>query len=280
MRKMTWLLASVLSVLSVQAEDACQTQAPCYTADSIVNAASFLKDSLAPNTLVAIFGSNLSYSTRAVTTEDVLGGRLPIQLAGVTVRIGGVLAPLYYVSAGQINALIPNNLFPAPQNVQVVRDGWAGPLVRIELSDVAPSLFVMDRATAVASRADFIDNPTAVASHEDFSVVTRDSPARPGSYLILWANGLGRVSPPLSSYADLPALIAWIERLAEFRVLFDGVPVDPERISYAGVAPSLAGVYQINIMLPESVGNDPEVRIAVGDNFSPPSVHVPLRPGN
>jgi uncharacterized protein (TIGR03437 family) len=58
------------------------------------------------------------------------------------------------------------------------------------------------------------------------------------------------------------------------------MPVDPGRISYAGVAPTLAGVYQINVKLPETVGNDPEIRIAVGDKLSPPSVHVSIQPQN
>jgi len=241
--------------------------APCYSAASIVNAASFLENWLAPNTLVAIFGSNLSYVTRAVSQEDVLGGRLPVQLGGVTVQFGPRLAPLYYVSPNQINVLVPANLLPGPHSVQIAHDGWAGPAVMVELSDVAPALFQMDRATAVAS-------------HEDFSVVTPDSPARPGHFVTLWANGLGPVTPPLSNYALIPSEAAWITRLVEFKVMFDGVPISDDRITYVGVAPCLAGVYQINVKLPDTVGQDPEVRISLGGKSSVPGIHIPVRSEN
>lgn len=259
--KVVWLLAVCLAAASAADTDPCLPSAPCYSEAGIVNAASFARGALSPNTIAAIFGSNLSYSTRALVPDDVQGGRLPLQLAGVTVHIGPELAPLYFVSPAQINALIPGNLNPGKYEVRVVRDGWSGPGVNIILADSSPALFLMD-------------STSAVASHPDFSVVTPSSPARAGAYVILWATGLGPVVPPPAAYAQLPTNAAWIERLAGFKVLLDGVPVDPGRIGYAGIAPYLAGVYQINVNLPEGVGHDPEVALSLGDAVSPRGVRL------
>jgi len=243
----------------------CETGQPCYSQESIVNAASFVPGTLAPNTIAAIFGTNLSYSTRALGPGDVLGGRLPNSLAGVTVRVGPVFAPLCYVSPTQINLLIPGNLDLGQHEVRVVRDGWAGPGVNVSLGDAAPGLFLLDQQTVVSS-------------HEDFSVVTPESPARPDHYVILWATGLGPTWDPEAWYDLIPLKAFWIKRLQEFRVVINDVAVDPGRISYAGTAPYLAGVYQINLKLPSDVPPDPEIRISVGQQASPAGVRVPVRP--
>jgi len=254
-----------LSAAAIFAQPKCETGGPCYSADSIVNAASFVRGALAPNTIAAIFGTNLSYSTRALGPGDVQGGRLPTNLAGVMVRVGPVFAPLYYVSPSQINLLIPGNLDLGQHEIRVVRDGWWGPGVKVNLLEAAPALFLLDPQTVVAS-------------HEDFSVVTQESPGRPDRFLILWATGLGPTSDPTASYDLIPVKAAWIRRLGEFRVLINDLAVDPDRIGYAGIAPYLAGVYQINVKLPNDVPSDPEIRISVGDQVSPNGVRAPVRP--
>jgi uncharacterized protein (TIGR03437 family) len=42
-----------------------------------------------------------------------------------------------------------------------------------------------------------------------------------------------------------------------------------DRIKYAGVTPGYAGLYQINLALPDSPGQDPEIRVAIGDQSTP-----------
>ncbi len=259
--------ALLLATAAAFPQPKCETGGPCYSEESIVNAASFVRGALAPNTIAAIFGSNLSYSTRALGPGDVNAGRLPTSLAGVTVRVGPVFAPLYYVSPTQINLLIPGNLDLGQHEVRVVRDGWAGPGVKVRLLDAAPALFLLAPQTVVAS-------------HEDFSVVTEDSPARPDRFLILWATGLGPASDPLPSYDLIPVKAASIKRLSDFRVLINNLAVDPARIGYVGVAPYLAGVYQINVKLPSEAPADPEIRLSVGDQISAGGVRALVRPND
>ena len=236
--------------------------APCYTAESIVNIASDAPGALAPNTLASIRGTNLSFVEKAITAADIQAGELPTMLpgSGVRVLVGNLPGHIYLVSPGQVNFLVPSNFNPGEVTVQVVRDGTAGPAVRVALHEAAPAMFQVDQASIVAS-------------HLDYSLVSEQAPAVPGDWVILWATGLGKVTPAVVN-GVLPTQAASLEQMASFRVLLDGVAVAPERIGYAGVAPGWSGLYQINLRLPVSAGRNPEIRLAVGDAISPPGLHL------
>jgi hypothetical protein len=68
---------------------------------SVLNAASFTT-AVAPGTWVTIFGNGLASDIAIGQTTPC-----PVQLNGVTVTVGGVAAPVSYVSPTQVNALIP-----------------------------------------------------------------------------------------------------------------------------------------------------------------------------
>jgi uncharacterized protein (TIGR03437 family) len=71
----------------------------------IVNAASYSPSSTAPGSLATVFGGNLSAGTAQAS-----GGSYPTTLGGVTVTVGGIQSPLWYVSPGQINLQVPSGL--------------------------------------------------------------------------------------------------------------------------------------------------------------------------
>ena len=54
-------------------------------------------------------------------------------------------------------------------------------------------------------------------------------------------------------------------------------PVDTSRIFWAGLTPGFTGLYQINMQLPDAPGENPEIRVAIGDQFSPPGVKLATR---
>jgi uncharacterized protein (TIGR03437 family) len=56
---------------------------------------------LSPGCRVAIFGANLAQAT--VSAQSL---PLPVMICGLSVSVGGLSAPLLYVSPRQINALI------------------------------------------------------------------------------------------------------------------------------------------------------------------------------
>ena len=238
---------------------------PTYTPNSVVNAADN-QGGLAPNTIAAIYGTGLAFTTRAISADDIKEGTLPTVLPGTGVRVsvGGILANIYYVSPGQINFLVPALLTAGSSYVQVFLDGRAGPQVSLQVGSVSPALFQLDARSAVATRV-------------DGTVFTADNPAHPGDIVILYATGLGQTVPP-AVYSTVPPAAAVLRDMLDFRIVLDGAPADPSLVFYAGAAPGFAGLYQINCQLPDSAGPNPEIRISAGGQLSKPGVTLPVKP--
>jgi len=236
--------------LAALAAGAAWGQAPAYSAANIVNASDYSPGPFAPNSVLGIFGANLSWSTRALMSGDIAGNTLPTQLDSVEVYVDNWPAPLLYVSATQINFIVPGNEISGGITVRVVREGVSGPEVTVTLVDAAPALF--DLGTGYT-----------IAAHADGSPITADSPAHAGDTIVVYATGLGRTQPNPSP-GVIPQTAAEILGQASLVVCLDGAPLDWFRIKYAGVTPFSVGLYQINIELPPTLGTDPEIRVAMG----------------
>jgi uncharacterized protein (TIGR03437 family) len=239
--------------------------APVYSAASIVNAADNQSGQLAPNAIGTIYGVNLAYSTAAITQNDIQGGALPTVLTGASdtrVLIDYSPAALYYVSPTQINFLVPPDLLPGPVSIYVDVDTLRGPLIELTLAPASPGLFQLDATNAVATRA-------------DGSVLTPSSPAKPGEVVVLWATGLGATAPPADGF-QLPIAAAPLVSGAKLSIFLDGTPVEPAAVQYAGVAPGFAGLYQINLALPQSTAQNPEIRLQLDGAISIPKLHLPV----
>jgi uncharacterized protein (TIGR03437 family) len=239
--------------------------APTYTAAGIVNAAGNLPG-LAPNTLASLYGVDLSYVTAGLTPGDIQGGMLPTVLPGTGVRVlvGYLPASMYYVSPTQINFLVPADLLPGPSTVQVVREGQSGPSIAIKLAAAAPALVQLK-------------SQNAVALHADGSVITSAAPAKPGEIVILYATGLGQTMPNVV-YGQLFEQAAPLEQIADFILVLDGAPAGAGAVQYAGIAPGFAGLYQINVVLPESTKANPQVQIGFGKQLSKSGLYLSVQP--
>lgn len=230
---------------------------PFYSAESIANTAANVTGLYAANTFVTIYGNNLATNTKALSAADVRDGTLPFQLpgTGVTVLLNAQQMNVYYVSPRQINVLVPTQFRTGTVNLQVVVNGRAGPEVPIKLEEAAPALFE-DGSGYV------------IATHANGAVISADAPAARGEIVVLYATGLGPVIPAAVPN-KIPQQAAWLERFGEFEVRLDGVPVARGGVLYAGVTPGFAGLYQINVRLPDSVGEDPEVVVGTPQRMSP-----------
>jgi uncharacterized protein (TIGR03437 family) len=257
-----WLAAALIG--SSAAGPSASRQAPSYSAASVVNAASNQAGAIAPNTFVTIYGQNLAWVTRGLSGEDLTGDQLPTVLSGTGVRvwIGQIAANVYYVSPEQINVLVPSNLKPGTMQMRVQVDSIYGPALDVTLTRAAPALFQMDASGAIAV-------------HGDGSVATSDAPARPGEIVALYATGLGATTPA-AVYSKIPHAAAPLNDMNTFEVRLDGKPLDPLRMLYAGVAPGFAGLYQINIKLPDDIGDNPEIRLTASGVLSPEGIRIPV----
>ncbi len=209
---------------------------------AVVNAASSTT-LLAPGCWAVIYGKNLSASESRADAVP-----LPTRLSGVTVTVAGVAAPLLYVSNTQINALIPFEVPPsAGASVSVVvtaADGSSDPYY-IRLTRHAPGIFTQDSSPTGPAHvfdANFAPAQTVVA----------------GAAVIFYATGLGPVDPPAASGTGGNAsepLQRVIDRLEVY------VGDERAEVLFAGLAPELADVYQVNVKAAEVLTDRLFVRI-------------------
>ena len=249
-----------------------QSSGPSYSSAGLVHSATGQTAPLAPNTLVTLNGTNLSYSSAEVSLSQLQGGSLPTRMAGVRILIeGSTPAPLYSVSPTKIDFLIPASRLPGERQIQVIRDSILGPPITMTLSEVAPGLFQK--------------NSLVMGIHADGSTLTADAPARPGDVVVLYATGLGetqfnidpiddgRIVPPPVDLAGIR-----IRRFDELSVLLNGTAVDSSCVLWAGLTPGFAGLYQINLQIPDTIDPDPEIRIVLSGQESPEGVILPAKP--
>ena len=240
---------------------------PGYCAATVVNAADGIPGALAPNTIATVNGQNLSYTSATLTTADVSsGGVLPTQLPGTAVHVlvGNLEATPFSVSPTQISFLVPPNLLPGQTPFVVVNQGLAGPVLVLDLQAAAPAFFL-----SIGS--------DVAALHLDDSAITAASPAQPGEIVMLYATGLGVTNPPAEN-GLLPTATASLVPETNLQVLLNGQPVPAADILYAGVAPFFAGLYQINLQLPDDTVVNPEIRLVCAGQTSPAQVYLNVQP--
>lgn len=197
---------------------------------------------LAPGTLVSIFGTDLANGT-----EGWLGPPAPTRLGGVRVKVGDRYAPIFFASPGQINALIPYET-PTGASVPitiVTGPNAAGSTVTVNLAPTAPGIFTVggdrDDRGAILNGA---DNTVAVPA----GVFPGSHPAAPGSVVVIYASGLGPVTPSLPSGIGSGANGTTIPVMNDNPIVTIGG--QPSSIQFAGLAPGFVGLYQLKVVVP------------------------------
>jgi len=225
----------------------------------VVNAASYqpITASLAPGELIDLFGTGLASAT--VTTPG--GKAFPTSLGGVTVTIDTIPCPIYFVSPTQLSVVVPYGVasnMTGLANIQVTNNGTQSNVVQMYLTDAAPGVF--------SQSANGIGYAAALHAATG-TLVTASSPAQPGEYISLYLTGLGPVQPTVSDGVlgpSNPLAVADVYNAGNMAVFFNdygsnGSTGNLGTIEFAGLAPSLAGMYQINVQIPTT-------GLASGDN--------------
>lgn len=225
----------------------------------VVNAASYqpITASLAPGELITLFGTGLS----SVTMSMQGGQAFPTTLGKVSVSINNIPCPIYYVSATQLAVIVPYEVASNQTglaNIQVTNNGTASNVVQMYLTDSAPGSFSQSQSGI----------GLAAALHATTgALITDNNPVQAGEYISLYLTGLGTVSPPISDGALGPLNPLSTSDLFDagnLAVFFNdygdnGSTGNMGTIEFAGLAPGLAGLYQINVQVPTS-------GLASGDN--------------
>ena len=253
----------------------------------VVNAANFMPvtASIAPGELLVLYGTGLA----PAGTSTIIQGGQPFPttgVAGVTVTIDGNNCAIYAVTPTALYVAVPYEVAANQTglaNIQVKNNGVLSNVVQLYLTDALPGSF-----TQIPGGIGY-----AAATHASGQLITPSNPVQPNETIVLFLTGLGTVTPAIAdgaiassttlSYADL-------FNSQNLYVLFDDFSNpntgNPGTVGFAGLVPTLAGLYQINVQLPSqglTAGDDVyvefltdaadvlEVQIPYGAGAPPPT---------
>jgi uncharacterized protein (TIGR03437 family) len=221
----------------------------------VVNSASGLGGAVAPGELVVVYGSGLGPSHLTVSSLDTTG-RLSTTMAGTQVLFNNVAAPLIYVRADQIAAVVPNAVATQKNaGVQVRYQAQVTPPFSTPVAETVPGLFTLDQS----------GQGQGAILNQDGTINTRDNPASRGSIVSLFATGQGPSDPDWAE--DEIASYPLPKPLNPVTVAIGGQRCD---LLYAGAAPGMAAVIQINARVPAGItpGNAVPVVVTIGSAHS------------
>ena len=169
--------------------------APAPPVTCIINGANFLaENAVAPGQLVTILGRGLGPETGVVFDA---GRQLPFAAEGTEVEIGGLPAPILYVTSRQINVVAPFGITPGAQAPLVVkRNGTPIYTWTMDVVDANPTpLLALGPNGLIPDDQTVPVVPLVSAANEDGSPNSRQNPARTGSLVTFFATGYGRLLP-------------------------------------------------------------------------------------
>ncbi len=175
---------------------------PAIFADGIRQAASFASQPLAPGSFVTIFGSELS-SPASNLGEGAVAVPLPETLADASVFVAGFTpAPMVFALGSQLNIILPFEQDPnaGPIDVLILRGATPSAPFELQIAAAEPGIFTIGSAGV----------GEAVVQDAAFQLVSRQIPGArpavsPGDVVIIYATGLGAVTPEVASGTASPS---------------------------------------------------------------------------
>jgi uncharacterized protein (TIGR03437 family) len=207
----------------------------------VLNAASFAPAGypLSPGGFVALGGTGLA-------TQNAIASGLPFQdtLGGVSMTVNGIPAPIYSVTAGSspvINAVVPFAVTGSTATIVVTVGTTKSNAVVVPLAATAPGIFSVP--------------PNGISGgamrHLDGTLVSATAPAARDEFISVYLTGLGTTSPPVPDGAAAPGSPPLANITGPVNVYVGGIQTAAPQ--YAGLAPGFAGLYQLNIQIPDAV---------------------------
>jgi uncharacterized protein (TIGR03437 family) len=208
---------------------------------------------LAPGAIASLFAfGGTQFVQSAVNFNNVLP--VPTTVGGVQVLLNGQPSPIFAVTPNQINLVVPSN---APTvgsaQVQVIQPSTGLILGsgNVTMNTVAPAMFTISQ-TGIGQ--------IAARNHIDGSVNSSSNPVARGQYIELYGTGQGLVhgGPP---DGQLPT--GTVSTPTNPQVFIGGIQVPSADVTFSGLAPCCVGLWQINVMIPESTAPGDQVSLLV-----------------
>jgi uncharacterized protein (TIGR03437 family) len=236
-----------------------------FTAQSVVNGASFLSGQIAPGELITIFGSALGPAS-PVGLQLNAAGSVSTSLGGTQVLFDGVPAPMTYASATQVNTIVPfelsNNVLSTQMQVSV--QGVLSSPVTEFLASSSPAIFAASGGSGQGA-----------ILNQDNSPNSSSNPAAVGTVLQVFMTGAGQMNP-----AGVDGQLAGSTPALPLGVVTASIGGVPATVQYAGTSSGLVeGVTQVNVQIPQGApsGSAVPIVVQVGANPSPSGVTVAIQ---
>jgi uncharacterized protein (TIGR03437 family) len=229
---------------------------PSFTQGSIGSAALPVPyQPVAPGGFVSIFGTKLADGFEAAKSLP-----LPTTLGNTTVVVAGQIAPLHFVTDGQVNFLVPFGVNTnVPQQILIQRGVTYSQPVTVDVATAQPGVFLSGGKGIVVG----------VRSDGTQFLVTPSAPAREGDTLVIYCAGLGPTNPAVPAGSQTP-----LDRLANtVESVTATIGGRSATVSFAGLTPGSSGLYQVNAVVPSGVapGDDVAIVLTVAGQSSRPA---------
>ena len=207
---------------------------------------------IAPGSYVAIYGTAMAGAGNPSATSLPL----PTTLNGAQVTLCGIPMPLLYASATQINALIPDGLGLASTCPLIVITGSAKSApVQLTVTALQPGIYTVNTSGS---------GPGIVTNALTGQLITPSNPAHASDFLSIYATGLGPLQGPNGEPA--PAVGAAAPSTTVFSTTSNvtatlGGIAAP--VLFSGLTPTFAGLYQVNIQVPDTVAKGNSVPLVI-----------------
>ena len=239
---------------------------------SVVNGANFLPG-IQAGSWTTINGSNLANSTRTWnSTTEIVSGKLPSTLDGVSVTINNKAAVVYYISPTQLDVLGADDSSIGPVEVKVSFGGNVSNAAASQLQKYSPAFFMFDPQSrkyiaAEIARSDGGVDFLGPALLFGSALTTR--PVKPGEVMLLYGTGFGPTNPAVPTDQLYTGAAPTTDPVT---LTVGGVGA---KVQFAGISGN--GLYQLNVVVPNLGDGDHEVIATVGGISSQNNTFVTVK---
>lgn len=217
---------------------------------------------VAPGTIASVYGEQFTYKDPASITK------LPLekQLNEVKVYLNDSPVPIFYISYGQVNFLVPFETRQGNATVRVERDGLSGNYVSLAVNLREPRILPLAGTYGILVNQDG-SFPLPASYGAGYH------PAKVGDTLVIYALGLGPTAPSVASGVGSPAAEPFARVSVPTKVVLSlGLSKTSVDAAFAGLTPNFVGLYQVNFVVPADAPRNDAVNVAIqlgGDIISP-----------
>ncbi|HWB86671.1 MAG TPA: hypothetical protein VG675_21180 [Bryobacteraceae bacterium] len=247
---------------------AAYAQSPVVASGGVVNGANY-SSAVAPGSIAAVFGTDLASGLSAADTVPLSTTLGDVQ----SVTFNGVAAPMDFVSSGQINVQVPWSVGAGTATIVVTRTSGASSPQQVTVATMSPGIFSVDASgKGQALAINNADGSIAAPSNSIQGIATH--PAKVGDALILYANGLGPVDPPVEDGHDSTDQL---RKTVNTPIVTVGNV--QAQVLFSGLSPQFPGVNQINIVVPSGVptGDAVPLQIQLGGVTTTASLTIAIQ---